>query len=68
MLRLMYTFTSNFRVNILVRVIFQIKEQSKGAKFEEEIKAEQEERRREAEEKKQRQAEFKAKAAMFGSN
>lgn len=45
---------------------FQIKEQNKGAKFEEEIKQEQEERKRAAEEKKQRQADFKAKAAMFG--
>ena len=46
---------------------FQINEQSKGAKFEEEIKAEQEEKKRQAEEKKQRRADFAAKAQIFAS-
>jgi len=45
----------------------KINEQSKGAKFEEEIKAEQEEKKMQAEEKKKRRADFAAKAQIFAS-
>lgn len=43
----------------------KIEEQSRGKKFEEEIKAEQEERRKEEEERKERKAAFKHKARFF---
>jgi len=43
----------------------KIEEQTKGKKFEEEIKAEQEERKQQNEELKQRKQDFKEKAAMF---
>ncbi|CAH1240693.1 EF-hand domain-containing protein D2-like [Branchiostoma lanceolatum] len=45
----------------------KIEEQSKGAKFEAEIKAEMEEKKREAEERKMRRQAFKEKQAAFMS-
>ena len=46
---------------------WQIDEQTRANKFEEEIKQEQEDKRREEEEKKRRRAEFKNKATFFAN-
>ena len=46
---------------------FQIDEQSRANKFEQEIKEEQEEKRKEEEEKKTRRAAFKEKATFFAN-
>ena len=54
------------KILIMYLTYFQIAEQTAGAKFENEIKAEQEERKRQEEEKKQRIAAFREKASFFG--
>lgn len=45
--------------------LFQIAEQSKMSKFEEEIRAEQEERKKEEEEKKERRKKFLENKSIF---
>jgi EF-hand domain-containing family member D2 len=45
--------------------VFQIEEQSKAGKFEQELRNEQEERRREEEERARRRQAFKQTASVF---